>query len=72
MSRVMIVVERTDFADLISILEERIKSERARRAAFNSNRDHAQAHAAEGRRERLLKLRNALVDGCQAKEVEDV
>lgn len=71
MSRVMIVVERTDFADLISILEERIKSERARRAAFNSNRDHAQAHAAEGRRERLLKLRNALVDGCQAKEVED-
>lgn len=71
MSRVMIIIERTDYADLISVLEKRIKSERARRAAFNSNRDHAQAHVAEGRRERLLKLRNALVDGCQSKEVDD-
>lgn len=71
MSRVMIVIERTDYADLISILDQRIKSERARRAAFKSNRDHANAHAAEGRRERLLRLRNALVDGCQVKEVVD-
>lgn len=71
MSRVMIVIERAEYADLLSILEERIKSERARRAAYNSKRDHAQAHAAEGRRERLLNLRNALVEGCQAKEVAD-
>lgn len=71
MSRVMIIIDRSDYADLISILDQRIRSERARRAAFHGQRDHAQAHAADGRRERLVCLRNALVEGCQAKEVSD-
>ena len=71
MSRVMIIIGRSDYADLISILDHRIRSERARRAAYHGKRDHAQAHAADGRRERLVCLRNALVEGCQAKEVDD-
>lgn len=72
MKKIRLIIQRTDFADIITLLEQRIRSERARMAAFRGNHDHANAHAAEGRRERLLQLRNALVDGCDPAEVSDV
>ncbi len=71
MKKIRLIVQRTDYSDLISLLDQRIRSERARMAAFRGNNDHANAHAAEGRRERLLQLRNSLVEGCDPVEVSD-
>jgi hypothetical protein len=69
--KVTVVLAETDFADLIDLLETRIKSERARAAAFKSHRDHSNHRIACGRMTQLLELRNALASGCH-EEVDDV
>ena len=72
MNNVRISISRKDYSELIQLLDQRIRSERARMSAFRGLRDTANAYAAEGRRDRLLSMRNALVEGCTDEGVDDV
>ncbi len=72
MNNVRISIPRTDYSEIIQLLDQRIRSERARMAAFRRLSDSGNAHAAEGRRDRLLSMRNALVEGCTDEVVDDV
>ncbi len=69
--KVMVVLTESDYADLIQLLDIRIKSERARAAAFKARRDHSNQMVANGRMSQLLNLRNAVATGCR-QEVDDV
>tara|TARA_R110002072_G_scaffold95141_1_gene209673 strand:+ start:218 stop:448 length:231 start_codon:yes stop_codon:yes gene_type:complete len=66
-----VVLNESDYADLIQLLDERIKSERGRAAAYKARRDHSNQMIANGRKSQLLELRNALVNGCR-QGVDDV
>ncbi len=66
-----VVLNASDYADLIQLLDQRIKSERGRAAAYKAHRDHSNQMVANGRKAQLLELRNALVTGCR-QEVDDV
>ena len=71
MSVVHFKIAESDYACLIELLDTRIKSERARAAAFRGRRDHSNQMIAAGRMNQLLNLRNALVVGCQSQVDDD-
>ena len=68
---ITVVLSDSDFGNLIHLLDERIRSERARASAFKARHDHSNQMIASGRKAQLLDLRNALVIGCQ-EGVDDV
>ncbi|MBO6512644.1 MAG: hypothetical protein JJ974_01595 [Phycisphaerales bacterium] len=68
---VTIDLAESDYSDLIQLLDSRIKSERARAAAYKAHRDHSNQMVASGRMSQLIALRNAVVSGCR-QEVDDV
>lgn len=65
------VLSDSDFVDLIQLLDQRIKSERARAAAYKAHHDHSNQMIANGRKAQFIELRNALVVGCR-EGVDDV
>lgn len=63
--KVLIVLAESDYAALIQLLDTRIRSERARAAAFKARRDHSNQIVASGRMSQILDLRNAVASGCR-------
>ena len=68
---VTIVLAESDYANLIQLLDTRIKSEHGRVAAFKGRHDYSNLMVAKGRMSQLVDLKNAVVAGCRL-EVDDV
>lgn len=71
MSNVTIQIDDRDYTEMIQLFDERIRSERARMAAFRGRGDRSNAYFAEVKKNRLIEIRNGLVSGFQHGEAED-
>ena len=65
MPNVKVILPDKDHSDLIKLLETRIRSERARAAAYKRLDDHSNAYFSKMEHERLVELKEAMVSGLQ-------
>ncbi len=72
MPSVSVILEHRDHTDLINLLERRIRSERARAAAYKRLDDQTNAYFSKMEHERLIELKESMVSGLQHLDGDNV